>query len=701
MPSRIFLAIAVHRPDGGLAQLNGVLKSAERLLNWATANGYTPLRVFDDVLPVTAERIDETLRPAIEAIHKGGHELDRLIVYFAGHGLGDKNNSYWLLSKWHERTTENVMVNGLQRMLRLYHPRQVAVIADACRVVDANLLHVDGNSILGRPKGAPSREFELDRFFAVGEGGQAWAAEAANGSGPYCIFSEVLLRGLKGDEEAIDAELSNRRVVTGTSLSRYLRKAVPEEAAKINKVMEADPQPAFLSDRVYAEFARLTPTPPTLATKGPKWWAKPLLPNDRIVPDKWKIDIDGSGKASIPWKTKPFQTVKARGFIRPDEIREFLTDDSPKAFDAAKHELERNDIRIGNFDAPFEPLQTEDALPKGGTAKQPKIRRAPPEIEFAAGTTGDEPLHDLLAERRGQRATAAMRTADDWLTPEPTIPLTDDWRIVVSGASVRAVSALDGGAIGPQANDIWSGTAECGFADLAVKLEDGREAYVCALRGFTAKLAFSRAGEPSIVYRPSGAAHHRDRDVLSLLARSGAGLLSTRSTGAVAAEVRQEKHADPTLGCVAAYLYDAIVDIDSIRKTASYYPRCGQLVPLDVAILLGETIRFASDGTLTVDISATSRREPRMDAEAARPFTFEPTPAVPNARIAGLRPWMRMGWYALDALLTEGAAEDWRRNLMQQRSMLTAAAFTMMKEPTLAIIGRRDEKADPHSWHKQ
>ena len=63
--------------------------------------------------------------------------------------------------------------------------------------------------------------------------------------------------------------------------------------------------------------------------------------------------------------------------------------------------------------------------------------------------------------------------------------------------------------------------------------------------------------------------------------------------------------------------------------------------------------------TRAMEMVATQKlKRLQQRAEAARPFTFEPTPAVPNARIAGLRPWMRMGWYALDALLTEGAAEE-------------------------------------------
>ncbi len=145
---RIFVSIAVSKPDGGLCALPGAIKASERMAAWAEANGYISLLINDKLFPeVTTELLRAKISKAIAEVTNRA-VLRRLIIFFAGHGaslgIDDQN---WMLSNWDRRPNEAVKVSSLQRMLEYYGPEQVTIIGDACQEFSAQFIEAVGSPI--------------------------------------------------------------------------------------------------------------------------------------------------------------------------------------------------------------------------------------------------------------------------------------------------------------------------------------------------------------------------------------------------------------------------------------------------------------------------------------------------------------------------------------------------------------------------
>ena len=222
---------------------------------WATAQGYTTVLIDDRMyLEVTVELLRDEMVKAIEPITDKA-ELKRLVVFFAGHGaalaVGDQ---YWILTHWKKRPTEAIKVSSLQRMLEYYGPRQVAIIGDACQEFSAKFIDIVGSPVLDMPD-EEQRPYELDQFFAVDVGKQAFMIKGAGGQEDFCLFTEVLLDALEGDTPQATFEYFNGDMfVTSQTLALYLDGNVPREAGKYGVRMIPRPKPGFYSDRVYLKI---------------------------------------------------------------------------------------------------------------------------------------------------------------------------------------------------------------------------------------------------------------------------------------------------------------------------------------------------------------------------------------------------------------------------------------------------------------
>lgn len=165
-------------------------------------------------------------------------------------------------------------------------------------------------------------------------------------------------------------------------------------------------------------------------------------------------------------------------------------------------------------------------------------------------------------------------------------------------------------------------------------------------------------GATSVIYRPSkywssdqdlGLASKASEDVIT---RMRAGTLTAEEALSVAAKIRGDKHVNPMLGVIAAYLYDAIGDRDSIRRIAWFYAREPepQFIPFDVALLADLKGKRGKDGRLRVRVPAVSQRAPRTPDEAEHPDYFCATTEIDNSVVAGGFPWLRQGWSLLDVV---------------------------------------------------
>ncbi len=121
----------------------------------------------------------------------------------------------------------------------------------------------------------------------------------------------------------------------------------------------------------------------------------------------------------------------------------------------------------------------------------------------------------------------------------------------------------------------------------------------------------------------------------------------------MATDLRMEKHANPVLGVISAYLYDAIGDQDSIRRMAFFYVQHDQAIPYDIAFLADLSSHGSStDRHRAVIVPALQAREPRTPGEAQVSWTTCATPEV-RGFVGGHMPWMRRGWPFIAGTMTD------------------------------------------------
>lgn len=297
---RIFVSIGVSKPGGGLDELPGAITAAERMAEWADKQGYEILLLTDTDFPeitidLLRDKITEIILKVIDQT-----ELKRLVIFFAGHGaalaIGDQ---YWILTNWKTRPTEAIKVSSLQRMLEYYGPKQVSVIGDACQEFSSQFIDLIGSPVLDKPDEERQR-YELDQFFAVDVGMQAFMIKAKDDTKDFCLFTEVLLDALEGDaQETYFEEIGGDKVITSQSLARYLDANVQREASKYGVRMIPHPKPGFYTDRAYLTV--------------------PGLPHETIIPRDIKTMID-LGDLSLGHRdevTPHYRTVSRVDLVKP------------------------------------------------------------------------------------------------------------------------------------------------------------------------------------------------------------------------------------------------------------------------------------------------------------------------------------------------------------------------------------------------
>jgi hypothetical protein len=174
-----------------------------------------------------------------------------------------------------------------------------------------------------------------------------------------------------------------------------------------------------------------------------------------------------------------------------------------------------------------------------------------------------------------------------------------------------------------------------------IEFDDGRFAAVAALPDFVTGLVCDSRGVSAVVYRPCDTDDGAPgtEEAIDALER---GTLRADAVIELAVRLRMGKHRDPVLGVFAAYLYDSIGDVGSIRRMAYYYIMHGQPIPYDIALLA--QIRATHKGDhLIAHVPKVARRSPKPGAEEQNAWTYAETPAG-NGVVGGAWPWLRQGW---------------------------------------------------------
>lgn len=622
---RIFISIGVSKPRGGLEELPGAITASERMAAWAKAQGYETLLLNDAVFPeITVDLLREKIATAIERVNSLT-TLKRLVIFFAGHGaalaIGDQ---YWILTNWQTRPTEAIRVSSLQRMLEYYGPKQVSVIGDACQEFSSKFIDLLGSAVLDMPD-EEQHPYELDQFFAVDVGKQAFMIKAKGDKKDFCLFTEVLLDALECDTQETCFEVIGKdKVVTSQSLALYLKHNVPLEAGKYGLRMDPRPKPGFYTDRTYFTV----PCAPNEDSPPPENRDLPCVP-----PLGW------SGAPQLPDRVLPGHLGRGDRDEEPEEAKK-----KPKASSRSVRKVQL--IKLKSPKAVFE-AQTE-ALYKAREARQEAF------IEQVGGAT----VRDQFETSCG---------------------------ICVSGADVYKVEASFGGVSSTYEQPNWfridleSGNVNrLGWSDTLVTLADGRIVSVCAINRFVAALHIIDEASLSLFHRPLGAGEYEGQAAIRLLAQMHAGLLSPQKIIDAATMLRHGKHRIITLGCIAAQFYDAIRDVDSLRSIAAFYAMNYQPVPLDIILYGGGTISDYG-GRLYANIPEVTTRKPRTTKESQQSFTYEETPGFEKHPIAGRIPWMRQAWGAVATASCDTSGLNWRRRALSAMEYLAPGTFTIIQ----------------------
>ena len=184
-------------------------------------------------------------------------------------------------------------------------------------------------------------------------------------------------------------------------------------------------------------------------------------------------------------------------------------------------------------------------------------------------------------------------------------------------------------------------------APVLIEFDDRTFGTLAALPRFITSLLKDQSGIRGMVYRGIYSKPNAETAAEEAVAALEGGKLRARDATNIAADIRRMKHADPVLGVISAYLYDAIGDFDSIRRMAYFYIQHNQPIPFDIALLGQLKATRGKDGVLTVLVPAVKARKPRTTKEKPLEWTFAATPQA-KGTVGGLWPWLRQGWTYLD-----------------------------------------------------
>jgi hypothetical protein len=401
------------------------------------------------------------------------------------------------------------------------------------------------------------------------------------------------------------------------------------------------------------------------------------------APDAFELNVDGertvtSGSLTVHLKQAvPVEATRYKVAMKPIPEPGYYTDRVYARFPPARPQAPAAIPPVGRVVLDWLTLSA-------GANETP---RSVPKADLvpAASSTGPSE-EDRIQQENGRRNEEAAKFLADFDPANVPTHFETNCGLAVLGAEARSVESSVGSVErDPNRPDIWfpiyiGGEFGKDWSNLVVEFGSGQRAYVCAIQGFITTLQVHNESRASVMYGPAGLlAPVMSHAAIDVLARANASLLSSDDIVNTAAELRQSKHRDFTLGCIAAYLYDSIGDVESIRSIAAFYAEAGQAVPLDIGLLCGG--RLSSDGgKLVLDIPPTPSRQPRTDMEEQRRFTHEATAGFEHAPVGGSAPWMRSGWTAVSTAVLAESALGWRDRALEVIPHLTPSPFTIVRE---------------------
>lgn len=625
--------------------LDGAVVAAETIGQWALHSGFAA----SDVVVLTdkgANRItDRSLQDAFDQLVPAGTPVDHFVLAFTGHGLTGINDdtTYWLLNDSLDQGY-NIFVEELRRQLYAYGIQHLTIFSDACRAI-ANSRDLRG--LLPRPgvrkrHQPPVADIEVARFNACQDATSAFMVRVPGAAAPgKCIFSGVLAEALWGRVPAA----FDGSVVDSSSLGRGLRAAAKERATQYNLTLVPGGS-AFFDKVVYFDQA----TPP--------------LPPD---PDL------------SPWPpTEGAQAASAGAVAAGAKL--------PVAPNVFKSVLENVAIRttiLGpSFGVSHPDIDTTRAFPGLPKIAKPLVESVSLARQRLASRNVSKPSRKVLSDQvadqlkrlEGLAAGEARKKKANTLRASlerAAMPSRDAHvRLVINGTVKQIWSAMPLRLLGRGLRPTeFSPSKPTDEGLLMIEFADGLFAPVWLYRDLVCTLLRDGDGVAAISYREVNSDNTGTHVAARAISRLVTGDLSAEDVDNLATELRHEKHVNPIFGAIAAYCYDVIGDLNSIRRMAAYYGKKNQATPYDI-VFMG---MVKNDGAMAhVSSVPVDRRRREGDGPI---WLMAGTQAV-DVRIAGRCPWLRQGWDFLAA--PEDAELPLVDGLNRFRAHLTRSVFTTL-----------------------
>ncbi|HEY0412735.1 MAG TPA: caspase family protein [Allosphingosinicella sp.] len=602
------IAIGVSKA-GDLPQLSGARQDAQEFADWAHANAYDHVTLIEDRAgAVTVAMIKDALKVAL------AKDLERLLLFFSGHGASNAVTDFWLLTNYNTDSNEAVDLNASFNNAKRLPIGQIAVFADACRSSPPDLAGIHGSAIFPRVPTSPEVLPKWDHFLATRLGEIAQEAPGETERLAFGVFSRCLFQALRSPPgkflERRDQPVG-ARVLCSDKLADFLDETVPLESGRIpgGRVQFPETSSGWRKPRdVYLELG---------AARRPN--AHQDIPPPRRPMRRTAAKRSGGGASA--------------GFSRPESA----AGSAPGG--GASSGMGR--AGPGNY---WDPGRSS------GAAERTQARVKEARQSLARKIQGDSAAFELKGrpsfETRsgltvhGERiAKAVERGGAADLFEEAGLQH-------VRGHATEARTVVLRTANGP-----WFPTVTLpGFVGI-VTLQDGA----------AVSFNYQRIGGGD----PTG-----DQMVRHWTALMTAGHAPREDYRKLAHWIRMGKHDNPALGVLAAYAYARAGDLDGVDSIIGYFAAKGQPVLYDLALL--GTSKVRRDGARLHFLKGVPHGNARLDARIAGSFPLmtggwalldreDPTvhPALSKLR-AGLRPslWTMLAptqGAQLAALVREGA----------------------------------------------
>ena len=694
MGRQVCLAIGVGDTIGVDGYLDGAIVAAEEFHAWAQAAGYRCELLTDNTTPEgpTLAAIGEALGRTLPF----GSETDRLILFFAGHGLTGVSGTTgptWLPKDWQARNA-CIGVDVLRKRLPKFGVRQISIFSDACRVIAVTdeMRELDVRGLLEQGYTNPDTPPDLDKFMAAQDGRAAFMKPGSDGAPSRCIFSGVLMEGLWGGATS----KRSPNLVISDSLRDFLKREVPKRARFYGQDLQPEASTEFPEERdIYVDLTSPRQPRPAL----PPWPPKMSEQIAEVAATQIETPISASGQSvtdmigpmlgSVLGGMLPEQLNTS--ILSPSGIGKSLADTATDAIGklvARKFRRTPDGRALPSIKAieSLEPAELE-ALARALQENATPIAEAGRKVLDWAVAEAQAAVEKQQAEARGRLRETSVQ---DMLREADGLGY-DNGNVIVVGKQVRAIWGPSGCSAMRNGKKAWK-VHDAGprrSTQLLVELESGDFASCPAMGDMVTRLMIGADGTAAMVmssrwvpYAPNLPEIAMTEDAVSQLY---SGRLARDAAFDRAVDLRMMKHANPVLGVISAYLYDSVGDRDSIRRMAWFYVQHDQAIPYDIAFLAELPVLGIDDGQLRVGIPATKRRKANTASEKGHEWVTKATPEA-EGWVAGRWPWLRQGWpYVADPseaerMMTYGVEPA-------LKGLLSAPFTTMNADAGQALIG--------------